>query len=73
VGDQPEVIQANPITIFVGPNNSGKSRAPSEIQRFGVTGAKNVNGLMIGKIEFDEFSTEEANIFDRRWMMFGNL
>jgi predicted ATP-dependent endonuclease of OLD family len=45
-----------PITVFVGPNNSGKSMILSEIQRFCFDGGKNVNKLIVDSIELEAIS-----------------
>lgn len=44
-------IEAMPITVFVGPNNSGKSKILTEIQQFCSSGNKNANNLIIDEIE----------------------
>lgn len=57
-----ETIFAAPITVFVGPNNSGKSKILSEIQSFCSSGQQNINNLIIDKIELsptDETKIEE--------------
>lgn len=33
-GSVAELITATPVTVFVGPNNSGKSKALKEIENF---------------------------------------
>ncbi len=52
----PETIQAAPITVFVGPNNSGKSKILSEIQQFCDSGNRNTNNLIIDSIELSPIS-----------------
>ncbi|EIJ2221358.1 TPA: AAA family ATPase [Vibrio cholerae] len=52
-GLQQESIEAMPITVFVGPNNSGKSKILSEIQQFCANGSKNVNNVIIDNIELE--------------------
>ncbi|HGZ7315302.1 TPA: ATP-dependent endonuclease [Vibrio parahaemolyticus] len=52
-GLQQESIEAMPITVFVGPNNSGKSKILSEIQQFCANGSKNVNNVIIENIELE--------------------
>jgi hypothetical protein len=52
-GIDPETINTTPITVFVGPNNSGKSRVLSEIQQYCMSGTKNSNALIIDDIEFE--------------------
>ncbi|MBO2591810.1 ATP-dependent nuclease [Shewanella algae] len=46
-----ESIEVLPITVFVGPNNSGKSKVLSEIQQFCSNGKINVNNVIIDSIE----------------------
>ncbi|MCF5876232.1 ATP-dependent nuclease [Aeromonas veronii] len=48
-----ESIEVMPITVFVGPNNSGKSKILSEIQQFCANGNKNINDVIIDDIELD--------------------
>lgn len=47
------------ITIFVGPNNSGKSQALREINNYFSTGS-NAGGFIIDSLNFIEFSQEQA-------------
>jgi AAA15 family ATPase/GTPase len=48
-----ETVEAMPITVFVGPNNSGKSMILSEIQQFCSDGSRNVNNLIVDSIELE--------------------
>jgi len=52
-------VDLTPITVFVGPNNSGKSRVLIEIEKF----ARNINGqsndLIIDQIFFTPLTKEE--------------
>ena len=57
---QAETISTTPITVFVGPNNSGKSKVLSEIHRFCTHGNQNQNDVIIDKIEFDTYDSETA-------------
>lgn len=50
-GLAPESISAMPITVFVGPNNSGKSKILTEIQQFCTSGSRNINNLIVDCIE----------------------
>ncbi len=59
-GLSPESINTGSVTVFVGPNNSGKSKALREIQQFCSSGNKNVNDVIIENIVFRGFSPEEA-------------
>lgn len=58
-GLQAETIEAMPITVFVGPNNSGKSKILSEIQQFCANGTRNANNLIIDSIDLSPISTTE--------------
>ncbi|MCF6363509.1 MAG: ATP-binding protein [Gammaproteobacteria bacterium] len=57
-GLSPESITAMPITVFVGPNNSGKSKILTEIQQFCTTGNKNTNNVIIDSIELSSFADD---------------
>ncbi|GAA5556624.1 hypothetical protein Asch01_01328 [Acinetobacter schindleri] len=56
-------VDALPITVFVGPNNSGKSQILREINQFCINGNNNSNNKIIDTIEFlgiHENDVEEA-------------
>lgn len=54
------VIETTPITVFVGPNNSGKSKAISEIG-FQCTNGMQVNSdVIIKEVNFKEFDQHNA-------------
>lgn len=53
-------IELSPITVFVGPNNSGKSKVLLEIQRFCQNGKKNQSNLILDDIIFEQFSVQSA-------------
>ncbi len=55
-----EIINATPITIFVGPNNSGKSKVLSEIHEFCVRGSTNATDVILKEIEFNNFTAQLA-------------
>ncbi len=57
-GLAPESIAAMPITVFVGPNNSGKSKILTEIQQFCSSGNRNANNVIIDSIELSSFTDE---------------
>lgn len=59
-GTEAEGIQTTPITVFVGPNNSGKSKVLREIQRFCATGNRDASDVIVERIEFERFSAEKA-------------
>jgi hypothetical protein len=51
----PEDIPEAPITVFVGPNNSGKSKALAEINSYCRTGQKNLSDVVLDSIELKSF------------------
>lgn len=55
-----ETIAATPVTVFVGPNNSGKSRVLQEIERFCRSGRKDANAVLLAEIGFEAFDTDQA-------------
>ncbi|NEW85721.1 ATP-binding protein [Rhodopseudomonas sp. WA056] len=55
----PHPIHAEPVNLFVGPNNSGKSRTLLEIYKYTTEGASSSNGLIIDKIAFEGRSPDE--------------
>lgn len=59
-GLTPETIPTTPVTVFVGPNNSGKSKIISEIHQFCTSGQRNVSNIIVEKIVFNAFSQESA-------------
>ena len=52
-------INVTPITVFVGPNNSGKSRILIEIENFCRRGHGQLNDLVLDKLSFSPFTKEE--------------
>lgn len=58
-GVEPVSIEAMPITVFVGPNNSGKSKILTEIQKeFCTSGNQNTNNVIIDSIELSPIGEE---------------
>ncbi len=55
-----EQIAATPVTVFVGPNNSGKSRVLSEIERYCRTGIKEARALLLSELNFIGLPAEKA-------------
>lgn len=55
-----ELISTTPVTVFVGPNNSGKSKVLSEIEQYCRNGQKNSNSLILDDLTFFELSEEEV-------------
>ena len=60
-GSVAEQISTTPVTVFVGPNNSGKSKVLSEIHRFCTSGQKNTTDVIVDEIEFDVFTEAVAD------------
>jgi ABC-type cobalamin/Fe3+-siderophores transport system ATPase subunit len=59
-GATTEAIQVTPVTVFVGPNNSGKSKVLSEINRYCSSGQRNVTDVILESIEFEIFPSDVA-------------
>jgi predicted ATPase len=55
-----ESITTTPVTVFVGPNNSGKSKLLLEINQFCSSGNTNPSDVILDKIEFKPLSAEAA-------------
>jgi hypothetical protein len=49
-----------PVTLFVGPNNSGKSKVLTEIERFSTDGQVSTNDLILDGLIFEPLLAEEA-------------
>ncbi|TDU66073.1 putative ATP-dependent endonuclease of OLD family [Prosthecobacter fusiformis] len=59
-GEQAVSFDCTPVTVFVGPNNSGKSKALSEILHFCSEGTKVENNIILSDLIFDEPSEQAA-------------
>lgn len=59
-GSAAETIETTPVTVFVGPNNSGKSKVLSEIHRFCSSGQRSTTDVIVEEIEFNTFSADAA-------------
>lgn len=59
-GEAPLNVPCVPLTIFVGPNNAGKSLALQEINMFCRQGHKNPNQLILDDISFSTCDEEKA-------------
>lgn len=53
-------VPATPVTVFVGPNNSGKSRVLSEIEQYCRSGQKDATALILSEITFSGLSEDKA-------------
>lgn len=61
-GATAEPIHVTPVTVFVGPNNSGKSRILSEIERYCRNGNKDAGALILDEIAFSECDGDTARL-----------
>ncbi|MCR1026092.1 ATP-binding protein [Cellulophaga baltica] len=52
------LIETSPVTVFVGPNNSGKSKLLTEIQQFSQRGAKDHSFKLIDDINFNKLDNQ---------------
>lgn len=59
-GFPPEAIRITPITVFVGPNNSGKSKVLQEIHRCCQDGQRNATDVIIDQIQFEGLESDKA-------------
>lgn len=55
-----EAIDVTPVTVFVGPNNSGKSRILAEIQQYCSSGQKNAAAVILDEVSLLGTSQELA-------------
>lgn len=55
----PLSVNLTPITVFVGPNNSGKSRILTEIEQYCTTGPQ-ANALILDRMEFVPHSSDAS-------------
>lgn len=60
VDTPPLNIETTPVVVFVGPNNSGKSKILEEINLYCTEGRRPQNNLLIDSLTFHEFSLEKA-------------
>ncbi|MCY7384346.1 MAG: ATP-binding protein [Microcoleus sp. CAN_BIN18] len=56
----PAEIDTTPVTVFVGPNNSGKSKVLSEIHYRCTSGQLNSMDVILSEIEFYSFTSDRA-------------
>src|ERR1022692_4044945 len=59
-GVQPTPIPTTAVTVFVGPNNSGKSKVLSEIEQYCRSGHKTSLTLILDDLVFSGFSADKA-------------
>lgn len=60
-GSPGQSIAATPVTVFVGPNNSGKSRILREIERYCRSGHKDANDLLLADVAFSGLDPTRAS------------
>lgn len=66
---EPENIPVTPITVFVGPNNSGKSKVISEIAAFCHSGIKPNNTLILEKLTFEDSNEEDTSEIIKKYTL----
>lgn len=59
---RPLETDLTPITVFVGPNNSGKSKLLLEIEEFCKKGKINTKDVILSELKFSEIIDKEAEI-----------
>lgn len=59
---QPHPIETTPITVFVGPNNSGKSKILSEINQYCRSGSKDATAVILDSLDFSGLKNNNDNI-----------
>jgi ABC-type cobalamin/Fe3+-siderophores transport system ATPase subunit len=59
-GAVPETFSPTSVTVFVGPNNSGKSKVIREIHRYCSSGQRDAGDVILETLEFENLSAEEA-------------
>lgn len=57
----PQDITVTPVTVFVGPNNSGKSKVLTEIQQFCSRGQQDANAVILDSISYSGLGDAEAD------------
>lgn len=60
-GSAGDLIPATPVTVFVGPNNSGKSRVLREIERYCRSGQKDANDMVLADLNFCGIDAERVS------------
>ncbi|MBD8871940.1 AAA family ATPase [Rhodanobacter sp. DHB23] len=59
-GLNPENITATPVTVFVGPNNSGKSKVLSEIEQYCRRGSKDASAVILDDLTFTGLAADKT-------------
>ena len=60
-GATPLDVPPTPVTVFVGPNNSGKSKVLREIQSYCSTGRSSTGDVILDSLEFEGYSAERID------------
>jgi ABC-type polar amino acid transport system ATPase subunit len=60
-GADPEAINTTPVTVFVGPNNSGKSKVLRELHRFCTSGNRDISDVILQAISFHSIGDETVD------------
>ena len=55
-----ETIHTTPVTVFVGPNNAGKSKVLTEIYQYCTSGERKVSDVIVERIGFAALSQQSA-------------
>jgi ABC-type cobalamin/Fe3+-siderophores transport system ATPase subunit len=61
LGTASEDVSAIPVTVFVGPNNSGKSKVLTEIERYCRNGNKDSAALILDDLTFEGLNADKAS------------
>jgi len=61
-----EDILTTPVTVFVGPNNSGKSKVLSEIQQYCISGIKSTTAVILEELHLYDYNTNDVEEIIRR-------
>jgi ABC-type cobalamin/Fe3+-siderophores transport system ATPase subunit len=56
-----EPVSATAVTVFVGPNNSGKSKVLSELERYCRPGQRNATDVILEDVEFAGLDADRAS------------
>lgn len=56
----PQTVDATSVTVFVGPNNSGKSKILQEIVRYITSGQRSTTDVILDEIRFEAFTQTAA-------------
>lgn len=60
IGAPVELLQTPAVTVFVGPNNAGKSKVLQELLRYCAEGTQNANDVILDSVKFEPFAAETA-------------